>query len=168
MNEKSHLTEPVGFHMVESEGDNHSLTKEELAEYLAKQKNSALNEARTKRKKYIIALLRANNINPQEVDIEDVLNGNIPDWLRELANNTPAAEIKVEETKSKYIKLTSGLTIRIDTSERTAYRFNPETQEWNKDSTLFAEYEHGELHFENIDFDDFYPIGEEYHYGRRL
>lgn len=168
MNNNGRLTEPIGFHMEESKGDNHSLTGEELKEYLDSKKVEAQQAARLERKKYIYALLRANNVNPQEVDIEDILNGNVPDWLREMAQKTPVDKIKQSNSKATYIQLTSGLIIKIDYTTNTAYRFNPETQEWNKDTTIFAEYEHGELHYEKIDFEDFYPEGEEYHYGRRL
>ena len=65
MNNNGRLTEPIGFHMEESKGDNHSLTGEELKEYLDSKKVEAQKAARLERKKYIYALLRANNVNPQ-------------------------------------------------------------------------------------------------------
>lgn len=59
-----------------------------------------------------------------------------------------------------YVKLTSGLLVRIDRCNYTAYRLNNELKEWNKDSVLFTEYEYGELGGKVIEIDDNYPIGE--------
>lgn len=59
-----------------------------------------------------------------------------------------------------YVKMTTGLLVRIDRCNYTAYRLNNELKEWNEDSVLFTEYEYGELGGKVIEIDDNYPIGE--------
>lgn len=61
-----------------------------------------------------------------------------------------------------YVKLISGLLVRIDRCNYTAYRLNDELKEWNEDSVLFTEYEYGELEGKVIEIDDNYPIGKPY------
>ena len=67
-----------------------------------------------------------------------------------------------------YFKLTSGVTLKIDKDNFTCYRFNQERQEWQEDSVLFTEYEHGNLEGQEIMMEDNYPYGEPFHFGRSL
>lgn len=70
------------------------------------------------------------------------------------------------EKKIIYFRLTSGLTLKIDPEHLTCYRFDPHRREWNEDSVLFSEYEHGELQGSRIAMDDTYPTGDPYSYAK--
>ena len=76
-----------------------------------------------------------------------------------------------ETTKKNYIvylKLINGLIVKIVSEKYTAYRFNTQTNEWQEDSVLFTEYEHGNLQGIQIDFEDNYDYGDPFCYGRNL
>lgn len=75
---------------------------------------------------------------------------------------------KEKEKTITYFKLTSGLIIKIDSSNYTAYRFNQENQEWQEDSILFNEYENGNLRGEVFETEENYPYGEPFNYRRSL
>lgn len=71
-----------------------------------------------------------------------------------------------EKEEIRYFRLTSGLLIKIDRKHMTCFRFNSNQKEWNEDSVMFTEYEHGELLGELVDFDDHYPTGKPFTYSR--
>lgn len=162
------FSEPIGFHMESKNDGTHSLTKEELAVDLKNKRQQAIEEVRKQRKKYIYALLKYHKIDESKIDIDAILNGNIPDWLKRLSKETPVENLNLNDNKIIYFQLESGLVIKIDYENNSAYRFNIENQEWNEDVAKFNEYEYGELHGKPISFDDIYPIGEPFHYGRQL
>ena len=64
-----------------------------------------------------------------------------------------------------YMKLLSGLIVKIDIVNFTGYRLNKEKMEWQEDSVLYTEYEYGELDGEKIDLDENYAYGEPYQHG---
>ena len=74
----------ISFHMEQYTDDVHSLTQEELIEDLKQKKQQALDSIREYRKEYITNLLTQNNINPESIDIEKILDGEVPEWLLEL------------------------------------------------------------------------------------
>lgn len=76
--------------------------------------------------------------------------------------------IKGDEKKIIYFKLTSGVILKIDRSNFTAYRFNQELKEWQEDSVLFTEYEHGNLEGKEFEAQENFPYGEPFHFGRHL
>lgn len=66
----------------------HSLTPDEVTIILKNNCDISKNSVREYRKNYIIKLLEEKNINIDNVDIDDIINGNIPDWLVKIENNT--------------------------------------------------------------------------------
>lgn len=92
--------------------------------------------------------------------------------IQEEYKKAPNVDENNLEKKAKnnitYFKLTNGLIIKLDRDNLTAYRFNQENQEWQKDTGLFIEYQYGNLRGEIFEADENYPYGEPYNYGRSL
>jgi len=95
--------------------------------------------------------------------------------IEDIKKNPINPEVKFKtqpETAKKnyvvYLKLISGLIVKIVSEEYTAYRFNTETNEWQEDSVLFTEFEHGNLQGNEIEFEDNYGYGEPFRYRRHL
>ena len=75
---------------------------------------------------------------------------------------------KPQKEETIYFRLTSRLVIKIIPKELTAYRFNQESKEWQKDSVLFSEYEYGNLEGEEFKTTENFPYGEPFQYGRHI
>ncbi len=70
---------------IEPHTDNsHSSTMEELRQDLENKMNISLETVKEYRREYIKELLRKNNIDESSVDIEEMLNCGIPEWVIEL------------------------------------------------------------------------------------
>ena len=67
-----------------------------------------------------------------------------------------------------YFKISSGVIAKIDRENFTAYRFNKDTKEWQEDSVLFTEYDHGNLVGEEFEATENYPYGEPFRYKANL
>ena len=85
-----------------------------------------------------------------------------------IQNTNSDTNLNLKNKNIIYFKLISGLIVKIDKNNFTAYRFNKETNEWQEDSVLFTEYEHGNLDGKEFDTIEHYPYGEPFHYGRYL
>ena len=150
----SRLTEDIG-------GQLFSAPKNDMT--LSQKAAAAKAGARRYRRKYITTMLLYNNIDPSTVDINEILDGEVPEWFSELKKPTGEMitkiilEIKASHSHYKYFRLTSGLLIKLDNEKLTAYRFNENLRCWYEDSALFTEFEYGNLMGELIDFDDSYP-----------
>lgn len=153
----SRLTEDIGGQLSPASENEMTLTQKAAA---------AKAGMRRYRREYITTMLIYNNIDPNTVDMNEILDGEVPEWLQELKKPTSEMITKIiferEDLPShyKYFLLTSGLLIKLDNEELTAYRFNEKLRCWNDDSVLFIEYEYGNLMGELIDFDDSYPCNE--------
>ena len=68
-------------------GDSHSMTPEELAQTLEMNSKLAADSERNFRRQYIISLLVHNKIDINSVNIEAILDGEIPEWFNTLDRN---------------------------------------------------------------------------------
>ena len=84
INDGRGLDDEVSFHLEKKEENTHSLTQEELIDDLRQKKESALAAARNYRRGCIVQFLSNNGIDSSTVDIEAILDGNIPKWFLEL------------------------------------------------------------------------------------
>lgn len=59
----------------------------------------------------------------------------------------------------RHFRVDTGLVFKVDQKNMTAYRYQPETQTWNLDLSLFVDFEQGNiLQYEEINMEDYYPV----------
>jgi len=143
------------FHMEKSDENTHTLTPEELAEKLEKATALANEGANEFRKNYIKNVLEHNGIDFNTVDIDSILNGNIPEWFNNLDFNI--SNNKEKKLNIKYFKLSNGTVVKIDIDNLTGYILNNETKSWIENASIFADFEYGNIHGDEIEFNDNFP-----------
>ena len=136
--------------------------------YLRSPSRGLLNSIAENAKSNYFALKSLEEIASKRPDIVE-----LPLLIDSIKKQNPSVLTKPEITqgpkkKTIYFKLTSGVVLKIIPEDFTAYRFNNELLEWQEDSVLFTEYEHGNLEGERFNITENYPIGEPFHFGRRL
>ena len=157
MNNESKGNDTIFFHIEPLDKNTHSLSQKELREKLKHDTKEAVNAELLFRKNYIKAVLIHNGIDYNKVDIDQLLNGDTPEWYNSLDKNISLDISQLMGKRYKYFKLTSGMVIKLDEENMDAYRLDSESKEWVADSEIYLDYSYGNLHGEYIDFDDIYP-----------
>ena len=150
------------FHMEQADENTHSLTGEELEQKLDNDKELASEGANEFRRKYIINVLKYNNIDINTVNIDDILNGNIPEWFYKLDLNI---QEKKEKNNNRYIKLASGRIAKIDDDKLIAYLLDEDSKVWIENGNLYYDFSNGNIRGEEIEFNDTFPTNS---IGRHL
>ena len=81
-----------------------------------------------------------------------------------------SGNLKVNNSpEMRYYELSGGLIIKIDTSNDKLYILDEQSKTWRENFSLMAEYNHGDLNVNYIEFSDYYEIGEPWTYdaGKR-
>lgn len=138
-------------------GDSHSMTPEELAQTLEMNSKLAADSERNFRRQYIISLLVHNKIDINSVNIEAILDGEIPEWFNTLDRNIDYRPSTPKDDNCKYYRLSNNNIIKINNSTLTGYILDIDNKEWVVSPTLFLDFENGNLRVEEISFNDFYP-----------
>ena len=135
--------EEYNFHMEKRTESTHSLTPEEFATEFEKKTKEASEGERKLREQMIRQSLRVRGINPDTVNIQDILD------------NKKSLDSMI--ANFHYAQMRDGTIVKISSDNQILFKLNHEESAWKEDEELLLKLQNGTFEGKEIEFKDNYP-----------